>query len=470
MPKRTILIAEDEEKMRRIFEVNLSDRYQVITATNGEEAIRLLKETEVDLVLSDLRMPVKDGIQVLKEAKALNPNLPVILITAYGTVENAVQAMKEGAYDYLLKPVKIEEVELIIQRALSYADLMNENRYLRKELKAAYGIEGIISVNPKMREIMKLIGQVARSKATVLIQGESGTGKELVARAIHYRSDRADKPFIALNCAAIPKDLLESELFGHEKGAFTGAHKQTKGKFELADEGTLFLDEIGEMPLELQVKILRALEGYHFTRVGGVEPISVDIRVIAATNRDLKEEIRKGRFREELYYRLNVVNIKIPPLRERQEDIPVLVNHFLHKYRKEIGDKKLRMSPQALDVLNRYPWPGNVRELENAVLRAMVLAKGDTIHVEDLPEEIRDEEHQDIQIPRNKEELKRAKKIAREKAVRAVEERFIREALRRCNGNISRAAREHGMDRRQFQNLIKKHNILPQQYHAKKEG
>ena len=467
MPKRTILIAEDEERMRRIFEVNLSDRYQVITVTNGEEAIRVLREREVDLVLSDLRMPVKDGMEVLREAKAHNPSLPVILITAYGTVENAVQAMKEGAYDYLLKPVKIEEVELVIQRALSYADLMDENRYLREELKAAYGIEEIISVNPKMREIMKLIGQVARSKATVLIQGESGTGKELVARAIHYRSDRANRPFIPLNCAAIPKDLLESELFGHEKGAFTGAHKQMKGKFELADGGTLFLDEIGEMPLELQVKILRALEGYPFTRVGGVEPISVDIRVIAATNRDLKEEIRKGRFREELYYRLNVVNIKIPPLRERKEDIPVLVNYFLDKYRKEVGNKELKLSPETLDVLNRYPWPGNVRELENAVLRAMVLAKGDTIRVEDLPEEIRDADQKDIQTPRNKEELKKAKKIAREKAARAVEERFVREALRRCNGNISRAAREHGIDRRQFQNLIKKYNILPQEYNVR---
>lgn len=465
MPKRTILIADDEIKMQRIFEINLGDKYHILTANNGDEAIKLLKEREVDVLLSDLKMPAKDGLQVLREAKAYKPHLPVVLITAYGTVENAVQAMKEGAYDYLLKPLKIEEVELVIERALSYSDLVDEIRYLRDELKAVYGVEEIITVNPKIQEILKLIVQVAKTKATVLIQGESGTGKELIAKAIHYRSDRAEKPLIALNCAAIPKDLLESELFGHEKGAFTGALRQKKGKFELADGGTLFLDEIGEMPLELQVKILRALEEQRFTRVGGTEPIQVDIRVIASTNKDLKEEIQRGRFREDLYYRLNVVAIKIPPLRERQEDIPLLVKHFIHKYCKEAGDRVLKISPQAMKTLKRYSWPGNIRELENAVLRAMVVTQGNIIDEKDLPEEVRMANRENkLKIPRNKEELNKAKKLARERAVRELEERCIREALRRSGGNVSRAAREFGMDRRQLQNLIKKYAINTNDY------
>jgi two-component system NtrC family response regulator len=290
--KRTILIAEDEEKMRRILEVNLQDQYRILLAKDGEEALRLFRGNEVHLLVTDLKMPERDGLSLLHEVKRLSPEIPVILITAYGTIESAVHAMKEGATDYLLKPIKMEEVELVVQRALFQADLMDENRKFKEEIKSLYGIDSIVGKHEKMVEIMGIVRQVAESKATVLIEGESGTGKELVARAIHLNSQRAGFPFIAVNSSAIPRELLESELFGHEKGAFTGAVKRKIGSFELAHRGTLFLDEIGEMPKELQVKVLRAIEGYRFMRVGGTEEIDVDVRLITATHRDLKAPVR----------------------------------------------------------------------------------------------------------------------------------------------------------------------------------
>jgi two-component system NtrC family response regulator len=439
--KRTVLIAEDEEKMRRILELNLQDQYRILLAKDGEEALRMFKGNEVNLLLTDMRMPERDGLSLLHEVKRLRPEIPGILITAYGTIESAVNAMKDGAMDYLLKPIKMEEVELVIERALLQADLIDENRQLKEEIKSLYGLNTIISKHPKIVEIMEIVRQVADSKATVLIEGESGTGKELVARAIHFNSQRAGFPFVVVNCSAIPRELLESELFGHEKGAFTGAAKKKIGSFELAHRGTLFLDEIGEMPKELQVKILRAMEGYRFMRVGGTEEIDVDVRLITATNRDLKAAVGAGEFREDLYYRLHVVSIKIPPLREGKEDLPVLVSHFMEKHKNEVKGKRLEISEKALQALEDYQWPGNVRELENCILRAMLFTRSSRIELEDLPPEVRGEEGELFRpVPRDSEELKRMKWQLKRKAEDELERVFLREALKKNRGNISRAA------------------------------
>jgi len=463
--KRTILIAEDEEKMRRVLEVNLQDQYQVLLAKDGEEALRLFEENEVSLLLTDMRMPEKDGLSLLHEVKRLRPEIPVVLITAYGTIESAVSAMKEGATDYLLKPVKMDEVEQVIKRALLQADLMDENRKLRQEMKSLCGIDTLVSKHRKMIEMMGIARQIADSKATVLIQGESGTGKELVARAIHFHSQRAGFPFVVVNSSAIPRELLESELFGHEKGAFTGAAKRKIGSFELAHRGTLFLDEIGEMPKELQVKILRAIEGYPFMRVGGTEEIDVDARLITATNRDLKEAVAAGEFREDLYYRLHVVSIELPPLRDRKEDIPFLISHFMEKHRKEVKNRTLEVSERALQALENYSWPGNVRELENCILRSMLLARSHRIEAEDLPPEVRGREEGPMaSVPKDSTELKKAKWQLKRIAEDEVERAFLREALKRNKGNISKTALDVGMDRRQLQNLIRKHRFVSKEF------
>ncbi len=468
MRKRNILIVEDEAKMRRILEVNLRDRYNVLLASNGDDALSVVKGNEVNLILTDMKMPGKDGISLLHDVKEFAPGIPVILITAYGTVESAVQAMREGAYDYILKPLKMNEIEVVVEKALSHARLIDENRSLREELKATYGFDNIISINPKMLHILEVVGQIADSRATILLQGESGTGKELVARAIHYNSQRSRGPFIVVNCSAIPRELLESELFGYEKGAFTGATRLKLGSFELADMGTLFLDEIGEMEKELQVKILRALEGYEFMRIGGNEYIEVDVRVITATNRDLKEAVDIGEFREDLYYRLNVVSINLPPLRERREDIPLLGAHFMEKHKGEGRREVNEISDEAMKLVERYHWPGNVRELENCILRGMVLAKTGRIEVGELPEQVVEGAITAEGLPpRNTEELKVAKKREKERVVGQIEKQFIMEALRRNNGNISRSASDVGMDRRQFQNLIKKYRVLVEEYRGR---
>jgi DNA-binding NtrC family response regulator len=465
MRKRNILIVEDEVKMRRILEINLRDRHNVLLADNGDDALNIIKGNEVNLILTDMKMPGKDGISLLHDVKEFAPDIPVILITAHGTIESAVQAMKEGAYDYILKPLKMDEIEMVVEKALSHARLIDENRSLREELKATYGFDNIISINPNMLQILELVGQVADSKATVLLQGESGTGKELVARAVHYRGQRSKGPFIVVNCSAIPRELLESELFGYEKGAFTGATRLKLGSFELADTGTPFLDEIGEMEKELQVKILRALEGYGFMRIGGNEYIDVDVRVIAATNRDLKEAVEMEEFREDLYYRLNVVCINLPPLRERKEDIPLLVAHFMEKYKDEGKREVNEISDEAMKLVERYHWPGNIRELENCILRGMVLAKTDRIEVRDLPVEVAEGAlPAEALPPRNTEELKLMKKREKERVVGQIEQQFVIEALQRNRGNISRSASDVGMDRRQFQNLIKKHGVTVGDY------
>jgi len=470
--KPTILVAEDEEKMRRILEVNLQEQYRVVLAKDGEEALRLFKENDINLVLTDMKMPERDGISLLHEVRKLRADVPVILITAYGTIESAVSAMKEGATDYLLKPIKMEEVQWIINKALRQADLLNENRQLKQEIKALYGIDTIVSKHPKMKEVMEIVRQVADSKATILIEGESGTGKELVARAIHLNSPRAGFPFIVVNCSAIPRELLESELFGYEKGAFTGAGRRKVGSFEMAHRGTLFLDEIGEMSKELQVKILRAMEGYPFMRIGGMEQIEVDVRFITATNRDLKVAVDSGEFREDLYYRLHVVHIKLPPLRERKGDISLLVSHFIEKYKKEAKGRHLEFSEKALEALENYSWPGNVRELENVVLRTILLTQSNRIDLMDLPPEIRGEKVFPVGlIPKDSEELKRMKWQLKRKAEEEIERVFLNEALKRNGGNITKTAIDVKMDRRQLQNLIRKYQIdIKQIRESFKEG
>jgi len=465
MAKKKILVVEDEEKMCRLLEINLQDKYQVLSATDGEQAAKILRGEDVDLVLTDLKMPKKNGIELLKEAKSRNPHLPVILITAYGTVETAVEAMKQGAYDYILKPLRIEELELTIQKALAYKDLLVENRILRRELKRDFGEESIITADPKMRRILELVDQIADTDATVLIQGESGTGKELVARAIHFKSPRADNPLISMNCGAIPATLLESELFGYEKGAFTGAAKTKKGRLELADSGTLFLDEVGEMPRELQVTLLRAIEEHKIMRVGGTREIEIDIRVVASTNKDLRQAVKSGNFREDLYYRLSVVCINLPPLRERKGDIPLLVKHFINKHRAVSKAKVTDVSEEALGYLKQYHWPGNIRELENCMIHAMAVAQDQVIGPGDLPEQVK-EPHLDtvFQIPHSWKQLLQAKKIVREQAVGKVEREFLIRALERNRGNISRSASDVGMNRWQFQSLLKKYGIRPNEY------
>ncbi len=460
--KPTLLIVDDEEKTRRILKINLQEKYRVLQAQNGQEALAILQHEPIHLVLTDLRMPVMSGLELLQQMQELNLNIPVIIVTAYGTVENAVEAMKKGAYDYILKPIQIDELEMTIEKSLNYGNLLNENVYLRQQLKQYEGFRDIITINPGMRQIMELVRQVAPTRATVLIEGESGTGKELFARAIHYLSPRAEKPFIEINCGAIPHELLESELFGHEKGAFTGAVALKKGKFEMANHGSLFLDEIGELPKELQVKLLRALEEQRFTRVGGVQPIQTDVRFIAATNRNLREEISAGTFREDLYYRLKVVYIRIPPLRERTEDIPLLVQHFLKKHEEAVGKHISHVTPDALEILKEYKWFGNVRELENVIMQAMIFAQGDTITSDVLPSEIvQSVEENSNQIPQTKEELQREKQLRYQKINAQLEYAFLKNALQKTHGNVSEAARITGYDRRQIQNLLKKYSINP---------
>jgi len=361
----------------------------------------------------------------------------------------------------------MDEIEMVIEKALNHADLVRENRYLRAELKRSFGLDQIVTVNPKLLEILDLVRQIADSRATVLLEGESGTGKELVARALHFNSQRSSGPFVVVNCSAIPRDLLESELFGYEKGAFTGASRMKIGSFEMANGGTLFLDEIGEMPKELQAKILRAMEGYRFMRVGGVEGIDVDTRVVTATNRSLKEAVKAGLFREDLYYRLNVLTLRLPPLRERKEDIPLLVRHFLHKHQDESKGRSLVVSEEALSLLRRCDWPGNVRELENCIVRAVVLAKSDVIQPDDVMPETQEKS---LVSPAGDEaqtweELKAAKRVARENVTETLERAFVEEGLRRNRGNVSRSSLDMGIDRRQLQNMIRKYGIDPREYH-----
>jgi two-component system NtrC family response regulator len=382
----TLLVVDDEKNYLLVLkELLVEEGYEVLTAQSAVRALEMMAETEPDLVLTDMKMPGMSGLELLERVKQKDPQMPVIMMTAFGTVEKAVEAMRKGAYDYITKPFDNEVLKKTVATALTLWRVIKENRFLSAELKAKFGPSDLIGKSAAIDQVRGLIQKVAGTKATVLVTGESGTGKELVARAIHAQSPRRDKPMISVNCSALAETLLESELFGHERGAFTGATGQRKGRFEIADEGTIFLDEVGEMSPGVQVTLLRVLQNREFERVGGNKTIKVDVRVIAASNRDLKEEVSRGTFREDLYYRLNVVHIEVPPLRDRREDLPLLIRHFLEKFAKDLNKETPALSPEALTVLRGYPWPGNIRELENMLERAVILSSGTSIQVEDLP-------------------------------------------------------------------------------------
>jgi DNA-binding NtrC family response regulator len=433
----TILVVEDKETMAGMLKETLeAEGYNVISAFDGLKALQFLKEGKIDLVLTDLKLPRKDGIEVLKVSKELNQLRPVIIMTAYGSIETAVSAMKNGAFDFITKPFDTDYLIMLIKRAFETQRLITENIILKEEFALKLGLPRIIGKSEQIIEVAHMVQKVAQAKTTVLLLGESGTGKELFARAIHDLSNRKQYPFVPINCAAIPKDLLESELFGHEKGAFTSADTKKLGKFELADKGTIFLDEIGDMDLTIQSKLLRAIEEGEIERVGAVQPLQVDVRIVAASNKDLERAVEEKMFREDLYYRLNVFPIRIPPLRERKEDIPLIVDYFINKYSLEIQPLVKSISKDALDMLMHYQWKGNVRELENAIERAVILCEGETIMLEHFVLDKRfvcesADKTQALEGP--------LEAVAKEASKRAETRRII-QVMKETHGNKSRAA------------------------------
>ncbi|MCB2228949.1 MAG: sigma-54 dependent transcriptional regulator [Desulfarculaceae bacterium] len=444
-----ILIVDDEKNYLVVLQALLADAgYEVFTANSGSQALAQAAEDEPDLVITDMRMPTMTGVELIRRLKERFPDVLIIVMTAYGTVENAVEAMKAGAVDYITKPFENTELLLTVQKALKMRRLLAQNRLLKEELK---GFGEIIGDSKVMREVYELIDKVAATKATVLLTGESGTGKELIARAIHARSPRAEEPFVAVNCMALTETLLESELFGHEKGAFTGASARRKGRFELAHGGTLFLDEVGEMGPSLQVKLLRVLQERTFERVGGNQPIKVDVRIVAATNRDLAEAVEEGSFREDLFYRLNVVRVDLPPLSSRMEDLPALVAHFVNKYAAEVGRPAPEVSQEAMEVIYRHPWPGNVRELENAIERAVILA-GERITPADLPLEMRPAATPAEAAPP-------PSGVNLNEALEDLEQRMILQALKEADGVAAHAAEALGLTKSNLAYKLKKYGI-----------
>ena len=431
----TILIIDDEGSQLLSLKSFLTRRnYKVLTAPNGKDGFDVVRNNTVDIVLTDFRMPEWDGYEVLKQIKKLNPGIDVVIMTAFGSVEDAVNIMKAGAYDYITKPIDLDELENLLGRITEKRTLIYENKQLKEQLIEKFRVDTIISQSKKMEEVLNTVARVANSKATVLILGESGTGKELIAKAIHYASDRKDKPFITVNVASLPDNLIESELFGHEKGAFTGAVAQRIGRFEEANGGTLFIDEVGDIPLSVQVKILRVIQFGEIQKVGSNKTISIDVRIVAATNRNLEEMIKSQEFREDLYYRLNVIQINIPPLRERKEDIPVLIDHFIDKFNKQNNADIQGLDKKALDRLMKYDYPGNIRELENIIERAVILARNNVITSETLPAQFETAREISLLDPQNLTD-------GYEKKVKAFEKDMIKEALRQTNGNKSAAAR-----------------------------
>ena len=446
--KLTILVADDEKNIREgLREALALDGYEVATAADGREALDAVTRGDVDLLITDLKMPRLSGEELLKSVAAQFPTMPVIILTGHGTIESAVQAMHDGAYDFLTKPVNLDRLSLLVKRALASRELAVQNRAMQEELERRSGFASIIGRSAEMRQVFEMVRQVAPSRSSVLITGESGSGKEMIAEALHYNSPRKDKPFIKLHCAALTESLLESELFGHEKGAFTGAIARKRGRFELAHLGTLFLDEIGEINQNVQIKLLRVLEEKKFERVGGEETVETDVRLIASTNRDLKEAIGKGTFREDLYYRLNVVNIHIPPLRERKEDIPLLIAAFLREFSQENGKPIEGIDAKARLSLYNYSWPGNVRQLRNSIESAVVLSKGSTITMDDLPPNIRGETGTD------------SLRLAVGASLADVEKEVIRSTLAREGGNKSRTAEILGIGRKTLHRKIEEYGL-----------
>jgi DNA-binding NtrC family response regulator len=445
-----ILIVEDEAKMRRLLELKLGeDGFTTFSAGDAEVGLKLLAENAIDLVVTDLKLPGMDGLEFLQTVKRQNAALPVVVMTAFGSVETAVEAMKAGASDYVLKPFSLAEMRLVIHKELDVRDLREENRSLREALGKRYAHPNVVARSPKMQEVLATVERVAPTNSTVLLGGESGVGKDLIARAIHEKSRRARGPFLKINSTAIPENLLESELFGYEKGAFTGAAASKPGKFELADKGTLFLDEIGDVPPVTQVKLLRVLQEREFERLGGTRTIKVDVRLVAATNRDLRAALEQGTFREDLYYRLNVVPIDIAPLRERREDIPDLVNLFITRFAGDSGKGVEGITPEAMQILVNYHWPGNVRELQNIVERACALAKGSVLDVADI--------HLDARPAKTANGATGF--LPDGMTLEQWEDEMVQEALRRANGNKSHAARLLGLSRNALRYRLSKIGI-----------
>jgi DNA-binding NtrC family response regulator len=448
----TILIIEDEAKMRRLLELNLGeDGFKTLSAGDAETGLKLLASEPVHLVLTDLKLPGMNGLEFLQTAKQQNPALPIVVMTAFGSVETAVDAMKAGATDYVLKPFSLAEMRMVVHKELDNSRLREENRSLREALGQKYSHPNIVAISRKMQEVLATVERVAPTNSTVLLGGESGVGKDLIARAIHEKSRRASGPFLKINSTAIPENLLESELFGYEKGAFTGAAISKPGKFELADKGTLFLDEIGDVPVVTQVKLLRVLQEREFERLGGTRTIKVDVRLLAATNRDLRAALEDGTFREDLYYRLNVVPIDIPPLREHKEDIPELANLFLARFAKDSGreEKITGISPAAMQLLVSHYWPGNVRELQNVIERASALASGNQLEASDIQ----------LDSPRNRNQASSERFLPDGMTLDQWEDEMIREALKRAGGNKSQAARLLGLSRNALRYRLSKIGI-----------
>jgi two-component system response regulator PilR (NtrC family) len=450
-PLARILVVDDETSMQEFLEILLRrEGHDVVVCGSADEAIVALESDDFDLVLSDIQMPGMSGLELLDHVKDASPETLLVLITAYGTAESAVEAMKHGAYDYLTKPCSIDEIRMVVDKALEKRNLSTENVRLRRQLNEQAGLPTILGKSREMMEVFALVRQVAPTKTNLLITGESGTGKDMIARSVHSLSDRSDQPFVAVNCGAIPENLLESELFGHVKGSFTGASANKEGLFETADGGTLFLDEIGEMPIQLQVKVLRAIQNRTFKRVGGLQDIRVDVRIICATNRNLEEDVRAGRFREDLFYRLNVIEVRLPPLRDRAEDIPELIHHFTRGYAAELGKDVAGIEAETLAALEHYHYPGNVRELENIIERAVTLCQHDRIDLDCLPATVlsRSQTGFSGKIP--------AEGIDLAQTLSGFESGLIREALERSGGVKKRAAKLLGVSFRSLRYRLEK--------------
>jgi two-component system NtrC family response regulator len=452
----SILIVDDEKNYTEILSVLLQEEgYETLTANSGSDALSILESEDVDLILTDMKMPGMDGLELLRQAKGRDPDLPVIIMTAHGTVDKAVQAMQDGAYTFVLKPFENDRLVLFVNKAIDMYRIVKENRQLRNTVESSYRFDNIIGKSKAMHQVFKTIHKVAPSSATVLIEGESGTGKELVAKAIHFNSSRQSKPFIAVNCAALAESLLESELFGHEKGSFTGAFSRKKGRFELANGGSLFLDEIGELPQSTQIKLLRVIQERTFERVGGESPIQVDLRIIAATNKSLRHEMEAGRFREDLFYRLNVIKILLPPLKERREDLRLLIDHFIDKYSDERSSQEpiIGMDKEVEWLFYDYSWPGNVRELENVIERMMVMCSGDRFRVSDLPKEFRDNVYNTLHIDGIPGDARLYETLI------MVEKKMILRAMKMAGNVQSKAAEILGIGKSGLNQKIKKYGI-----------
>ncbi len=452
MKDYNILIIDDEQTQREVLTGYLKKKgYHLLTAESGETGIKIIKQNPVDIVLSDFKMSGKTGLEVLEEVKKINPEISFVIITAYSTVENAVKAMRLGAYDYISKPVDLDELDLMIEKIIEHKNLKTEIKNLKLQLQEKHKITSIISNSPKMEEVLSIASRAAESNASILITGENGTGKEVLAKAVHFISQRKDGPFIAVNIPALSENLLESELFGHEKGSFTGADKMRKGRFEIASGGTIFLDEIGDIPSSMQVKLLRVLQEREIERVGGTEKIPVDVRIISATNGNLEQKIKEGTFREDLFYRLNIVAVCVPPLRERKEDIIPLIEFFIKKYSELNNKSVMEISKESADILLKYNFPGNVRELENIIERAVVLSRDNLITVNDLPVNVRGFKEESTSGKKENETLN--------DKIEALEKAMIYDALTKMNGNQTKAGKLLGITERNLRYKIKKYDI-----------